>query len=578
MRPAIAVVGALATAFGALTLSAGSAEADSVTSLPSMSYVHQVLVDDSAGYVFISEGFFSDSIGTTGGGIVVTDLAGKYVGTLDAGHAAEGIAIDGGTLYAALDADAAVAAIDISTIAQPKPKQTLIPLDHSYDLPYDLALQGGKLWVSYNEGTFPGAIGEINVAAATPAFTPTALPDPGWDSAPDLAADPDDHGFLAAAEPGEDPAHMATYNVAAKPPVMLAKTSPPSTFDDCPGGELGLALTAGGGTVLAICDGLPGALAFDTDSLAPIGTYGASPNHALAGAVAVASDGRIAVAAAGGDVALSYIRTLTASGAALNTYESGFSTAVMTNGLAWSANDTKLYAVLVTTQEPLVFSLRIIDNAVSPAVSLTGPSQAGYGTPVALSGTVKTGSIAPAKGATVTISRTSGSTGPVTQFSASTAVDGSFTFTDKTHPVPGKYTYTATYGLTTSAPRTVVVRPEQAAVAMTLHGFYKTSRHGSVVYHLYHHTAKVSAAVHVTPVRPGECVRLQLQEFYRGKWVGRLRTKCAALSRKGEVTTAIPAKKAAIGHPYRLRADFIPGHDTTVRSAPSDWQYIMTKS
>jgi hypothetical protein len=217
-------------------------------------------------------------------------------------------------------------------------------------------------------------------------------------------------------------------------------------------------------------------------------------------------------------------------------------------------------------------------NAVSPAVSLTGPSQAGYGTPVALSGTITTGSIAPPKGATVTISRTSASTGPATQFSASTAADGSFTFTDKTHPVPGKYRYTATYGLTTSAPRTVVVSPEHAAVAVTLHGFYRTSRRGSIVYYLYHHTAKVSAAVHVTPVRPGECVRLELQEFYRGKWVGRLRTKCAALSRKGEVTTAMPAKKAAIGHPYRFRADFIPGHDITVRSADSDWQYIMTKS
>ena len=65
----------------------------------------------------------------------------------------------------------------------------------------------------------------------------------------------------------------------------------------------------------------------------------------------------------------------------------------MTNGLAWSADDTKLYAVLVTPRMPFVFSLQIIDNAVSSAVRLTGPSGATYGTPVTVTGKIKAGSI-----------------------------------------------------------------------------------------------------------------------------------------------------------------------------------------
>ena len=578
MRSAIAAAGAVMTALGALILSAGSARADTVTPLPQLSYVHQVLVDDAAGYVFISGGVYSFSLHATGTGVVVTDLAGKYVTTLDDGLAAEGMALSGGTLYAALDGDHAVAAIDIATIGQPplKLKQRFYPLG-SGDLPYDLALQSGKLWVSYS--TSDGFIGEINVAAAKPVFTPVTFSDLGWSNAPDLAADPADSGVLAAADPGEDPAHMATYNVSGSVPVQLADTTTSNYFQDCPTEVMGLALTVGGGSLLVACNGFSGALTFDPSTLAPTGTEGAPPNSSIVGAVAVASDGKVAVSAAGGTVRLSYLRTLTASGAPLNTYEYNFSHSVMTNGLAWSSDDTKLYAVMVTDSifKPLSFSLRIIADAVTSAVSLTGPAQASYGTPVKLSGRVKAGSIPPPVGSAVTISRISASTGSRTSFSTKTRAGGWFRFTDRTHPVPGRYSYTATYGVTTGSPSSLVVSPASAAVAMTLHGFYKTAQHGSIVYHLYHHTATVSAAVRVTPVRPGACVRLALQEFYRGKWRARFTTGCAALGRRGHVTATVPAKKAAVGHPYRTRAVFVPGHDTTVAGAESDWQYLMTK-
>jgi hypothetical protein len=322
---------------------------------------------------------------------------------IDAGHAVEGIAIRGGTLYAALDADHAVGAIDVATIRRRTPTQTTYPLGNSNILPYDLALQSGKLWVSYDEGgAATGAIGEINLTAAHPAFTPAVLKGPNWYSAPELAADPKNGGFLAAAEPDESPTTMATYDVASGSTAPLAQTTP-FNIDNCQTSELGVAVAAGGGTFMVVCDGYSGVLAFNTFSLAPAGSYGAFPSGPLAGAVAVAPDGAIAVSAAGGaSPGASYISTFTAGGTALNTYQYSFAQTVMTNGLAWSAAGTRLYAVLVTyiNNNPATasYSLRVIDNAVAPTLSLTGTSRATYGRPVALSGTVTTGTVAPPAG------------------------------------------------------------------------------------------------------------------------------------------------------------------------------------
>ena len=83
-----------------------------------------MVVDDVGGngYIFLSQGLSSGALGTGGpsqtAGIVVTDLSGNYVTTLDAGYGAEGLALspDGGTVYAAMSRASAVAAIDVSSI------------------------------------------------------------------------------------------------------------------------------------------------------------------------------------------------------------------------------------------------------------------------------------------------------------------------------------------------------------------------------------------------------------------------------------------------------------------------------
>jgi hypothetical protein len=511
--------------------------------------------------------------------IVVTDLAGRYVTTLDGGHAAEGIAISGGTLYAALDADHAVGAIEIATIRQATPTQTLYPLSNSNELPYDLALESGKLWVSYDEGAGSGAIGDIDVTAADPTFAPAVLSGPGWYWAPELAADPSNHGFLAAATPGEMPTTMATYDVAGSSTAPLAQTTP-FNFDNCPTSELGIAVAAGGATFMLICDGFSGASVFYTDSLAPDGSYGAFPDAALAGAVAVAPDGAIAVAGSGGiSPGATYIRTFTATGTALNAYQYSFARSVMTNGLAWSADGTRLYAVLVTSENrnPAnpTYSLRIINNAVRPTIRLTGTSRAAYGSPVLLHGTVAAGTTPPPAGTHVTITRTARKGIPsVTVFTASTTANGRFRLADRTHLAPGRYTYTASYG-TTSTTHAVTITRARAVVALALHGFYATSRHGSTMYRLYHRSGRVRATVKVTPKMPRGCVRLEVQEHYRGKWHARLSTRCAALSSTSKLTASIAASNEAPGQPYRIRAVLVPGRHATVSGADSGWQYFV---
>ena len=59
--------------------------------------------------------------------------------------------------------------------------------------PYSLAVQSGKVWVGYTADSTPGtgAIGDINLSAATPAtaFEPATAGPSGWYSAPGLAVD-----------------------------------------------------------------------------------------------------------------------------------------------------------------------------------------------------------------------------------------------------------------------------------------------------------------------------------------------------------------------------------------------------
>jgi hypothetical protein len=117
------------------------------------------------------------------GALVVTDLKGTQVAVLYGGEASA-IATDGRTVYLVLGrgGQEAVAAISAATLAQ----TALYTLPQG-DVPYSVAFQAGKIWVSYSgDNPVGGAIGYFKVGAA--AFTPQALTSsgagrtwcPGW--------------------------------------------------------------------------------------------------------------------------------------------------------------------------------------------------------------------------------------------------------------------------------------------------------------------------------------------------------------------------------------------------------------
>ncbi len=79
----------------------------------------------------------------------------------------------------------------------------------------------------------------------------------------------------------------------------------------------------------------------------------------------------------------------------------------------------------------------------------------------------------------------------------------------------------------------------------------------------------------MTPSRPGECVRLQVQEDYHGQWRVRGSTPCAALGQDQQSHRVPRGQEPALGLPYRIRAVFISGRDTTVHRADSGWHYLI---
>ena len=97
LAPGSACALLLAVGGGLLAAGAGSARADTIIPLPgSVTYLTQTLPDTVGGnsYLFIAGN----------GEIMVTNLAGKPVATLDSGDGISGLALsaDGGTLYASV--------------------------------------------------------------------------------------------------------------------------------------------------------------------------------------------------------------------------------------------------------------------------------------------------------------------------------------------------------------------------------------------------------------------------------------------------------------------------------------------
>jgi hypothetical protein len=396
--------------------------------------------------------FFSQGGGAGASSILVTDFSGTTVTTISEPDGVAGMALspDGTTLYAALTAGDAVAAISTSSLTQTT----------SYDLgspnaPYSVAVQSGKLWISYDTGQVDGSsIGEIDPAAMTPTFTPQAAPGT-WTNAPHLASDPSDGGFLAAVEPGSSTSSAASYNTTAVPATVRAQTT--SIGGSTCSNAADLAVAPGGAEFSLACGSWSGDFRFSTADLSQLGEY-ASSLHANA----------VAIAATAGTVAAGTTASL--GGAGIYFYQPGATTPLnefgtsggqlAAQGLGLSADGSHLFAV---TSSSGAFSLRVYQQPTitRTALTLTGAASVLVGHTLTLSGSLQLSNGAvPPPGASVTVTRTAPDNTQTALPPVQPASDGSFTLTD-TPATAGAYSYTASYpgdsatAASTSAPLAV---------------------------------------------------------------------------------------------------------------------------
>jgi hypothetical protein len=455
---------ALAGLLGLLALPASGALADSGTSLTQLTSFHQMTVDSSAGYIFLSEG------GTTGG-IVVTNLSGSYVTTLDAGAGVSGLALssDGGYLYAALttgttpgNADS-IDVIDVSTVSGTQVAESAYQLGNG-DVPGSLAFQNGQLWVSYTGSGGAGGIDSFN--PSSDAFAPATTD--SWATAPDLAADPRDGGTVVAAEGGANPALAAAY--AATSSGTLTVTAGQADLGQCQG-EGQLAVVPGGQSFLAACGSTVNEYSL-TDLGTPTTTYPAGGTAAVAVAVDASQDAQGTVAA--GSSSAAYVDG--PAGAAENVFPVGSQASLAAGGLAWedsAADGSELVAVTADGGGPYSVQVFSQPTVTRSTLSLSQPSTAVAGVPVTLSGTLALSTGAPPAGSIVSIVGKAPDGSTETTAQVTVAADGSFTVTD-TPPAAGTYTYAATYsgtaGAIAPASATATVTVTQNAATVTLAG------------------------------------------------------------------------------------------------------------
>ena len=466
-----------AGAASAATASAAATAGPSSASLPITAY-YQMAVDSADGRLFFSQGSNgSDSI-------VVTDFSGNVVGTIAEPSAVEGIALspDSSTVYAALvGSDSASPAISVISAAS-LTQTTSYPLPAGYT-PQDVAVQSGKLWVSYSTaGAYsPSAIGDYDLSAAAPVLQTQAAMG-GWYSPPILAADPTGSGnVLVAVDQNVLDPRAVSYNTSADPATVRAQ----GALSDCTGDEydyaIDIAVVPGGAGFIAACDApTKGDEAlYSTSGLKEQRSYltdGAPNSIAFA-----ASTGLVA---AGSMVVPQIAEVYTAGGVNTNQYKAA-GWPLADRGLGLNAAGTELFAVTtVVTGSGADFTVNgFPDPALTPtSVTLKAqPASITAGQTVAITGIMEIGDDYP-DNTSIEITRTGGGQ-PATTFDADVRVAGEFTWDD--YPTDGgTYTYTANIPATaTSAASSgsVTVTVAKAKPALSLAVTPATANYGQAV-------------------------------------------------------------------------------------------------
>jgi hypothetical protein len=457
----VAIAAGAFIAAGLAAVPAGVASADATVaptavSLPITGY-YQMAVDSADSRVFISQG------STGADSILVTDFSGNIVGTIAEPSAVEGIALspNGSTLYAVLVGSSTVSpAISVISAASLAPTTTY-PLPAG-DTPQDVAVQSGKLWVSYGTGAYSLAgIGDFDLSAASPVLETQSAMSGGWYSTPPmLAADPTGTGnvLVATQQNVLDPTAVS-YDTSADPVTVRAQ----GALSDCAGDDydyaIDIAVVPGGAGFILACDApqKAGEELYSTGGLKEQRSYPTIDADAIAFA---ASTGLVA----GGSMDVPQIADVyTAGGVQTNQFKAVGTWPLADRGLGLNAAGTKLFAVTsVVAGDGSDFALNMFQDPAITGTSLTlaaAPASTTVGKPVTLSGTLGIGISYP-NSATIKITRTGGGQ-PATTSTADVRFAGGFTWFDYP-PVAGTFTYTASY------PATATTAASSASVTVTV--------------------------------------------------------------------------------------------------------------
>jgi hypothetical protein len=552
---------ALAVSIGAgalLVMPSAGAVASTRMSLPITSF-YQIVADTAHGHLFISEG--SSSINH----ILVTDLTGKQVATIDSQNGVMGIALspDGTTLYAALSANHAVTAIDTSTLLQ----TASYPIGNT-NTPQDVAVQSGKIWVSYSTATpAAAAIGDIDLSAKMPAFQAQPTLGTSYYYAPELAADPQDSGKLVSAVPGLSPSTVGSYDVSGSTPTVLAQSSSLNCDN-----ESDVAVVPGGADLILACGAPYAHYRYSITDLSQQGSYASTfhPN-----AVAIAANGDVAAGTSNGVSTNPDLYVYAPNGdTPLNTYNFIAKGAnIAARGLAWSADASKLFVVLNSGGS--AFSLHVIDSPTLKPAALTmnaGRSTVGYKSIVHVTahlGTTHTNR-------TVSIyAETLGSSHRTLLKTARVDSHGNLTVR---YVALHSTRFSAVFaGDSQSGPATVTRQVFVfAKVTTTLRGYYGSRHVGRITYRLYHRGARIKIAVGVDPNKHGQCVVLQIEAHVRGAWHGPVSTRCAQLSPTSHVGFYLTTSRAPLNVAFRVRAVYVrTNRDISNLSTAGNWQYFL---
>jgi len=368
-RGLVSIALALGLAGGLLTAAGGAASADTSVALPWSTFSH--VLADGHGHVFVTGGS-----GTTS--VWVRDADGAAVTSITNMNGASGMALsaDGSTLYVSLYDDAAVSAIDTTTLAEV----------HRYAMPStcpdSVAVVGSALWVGITCDHQWSHLGNVDLGTGTVTDVVTSLYNPL------LVADPADSGVLYVADRGESPSTLYKFTVSGTALTLAASVSPGDNLQD-------FALDPDGTHIVTACGSPYQHNKFLTSDLSADGSYasGTYPN-------AVAASTTNHVLALGVDGIYWADVYVYRSGSQVRTVDYPTNDEVLGAGLALSPDGSRLYAVTQTHTLHVIVS----PGAAASSLAITAPATGIRGAAYTASAVLTSGG-APVVGAAVSATR-----------------------------------------------------------------------------------------------------------------------------------------------------------------------------